>query len=219
MGITISVTRPSRLTVWVLCGIAIILLIAVGFWWKHKLDQDAAARRAAAERARIAAIRYTVHGTMLIADYWGEAVAQGASDCEFYNGIATQQQADACNAALKFMENLILKPVHRVDSGGGFSDLTDGAPVQALDGNGDVLGQGELYDGTTTINGTVFKFKVSGLKRTDFYTFDIGSRHAMSSFGQLQAESWNANYSIGPISDPWSWNPKFDAAIKSAQTN
>ena len=85
----------------------------------------------------------------------------------------------------------------------GYDDLHLGTSVTVSDGEGNVIGVGEVRSSevkseASTSRSCAFKFVVEDLPRADFYAVEVSHRGAVTfSFDELEEEGWRIQLSIG----------------------
>ncbi len=89
---------------------------------------------------------------------------------------------------------------------GGYEDLTEGANVVALDGDGNTLGVGDLGrgeyhippDGEWSDTTCRFIFEVDLIGEAPFYTVEVAGREAPTfTHADLEADGWHIELSLG----------------------
>jgi hypothetical protein len=86
---------------------------------------------------------------------------------------------------------------------GGYDDVRDGLQVVVRDGEGTIIGRGELVTdraaSTASPNGCTFDFTVDSLPEVDFYNVEIGDRGELTySFADLEEAGWRVESELGP---------------------
>ena len=81
---------------------------------------------------------------------------------------------------------------------GGYTDINAGAGVVLKDGDGKILGTGQLQTGSGDAASCSFPFTIDNVPEVPFYSVEVSHRGQITeSLAELQADGWNFGLTLG----------------------